>query len=69
MGEGALPSVELSHPPTLPTLDFYPDMAFETIGCHVDLFPQPLSPHLVNPPDCIMLYSPILDSTIIVHED
>ena len=35
----------------------------------MNLFPQPLSPHSVDPPDCTMLCSPILDYTLIVHED
>lgn len=69
VGEGAHPSVELSHPPTPLALEFYVDLACKTFGCHVDLFPQPLSPRSVDPPDYIVLCSPVLESTLVVHED
>jgi len=62
-------SVELSHPPTPPALDLYLYLADKAIGCHVDLFPQPLSPHFVYPLDCTVLCSPVPDSTLVVHED
>ena len=52
-------SAELSHSPTPPTLDIYADLACKPIVCHVDLFPQPLSPRSIDPLDCTVLCSPI----------
>lgn len=61
--------VELSHPPTPPTLDIYTDLDLKPIGCHVNIFSQPLSSRSVDPLDCTVLCSPVLNSTFIVHED
>lgn len=60
--------VELSHLPTPPALNICIDLSCE-IGCHVDLFPQPPSSLSVDPMDCTVLFSPIPDSTLVVHED
>jgi len=69
VGEYAHTFVELSHPPTPPALDICTDLACEPAGCHMDSFPQPPSPHSVDPPDFIVLCSYILDSTLVVNED
>lgn len=69
MGEGAHTCVESSCPPTPPALDLCIYLACDTIGCHVELFPQTLPPRFVDTPDCIVLCSPISDSTLVVHED
>lgn len=69
MGEGARTSIKLSHPPTPPALNVCVDLACKPIGCHVDSFPQPPSPHSIDLPDCSVLCSLILGSTSCVHED
>lgn len=69
MGEGASPSVELSHHPIPHALDLCANLACKAVGCHMDLFPQPLSLRFVDPLDCTMLCCPIPDSTLIVHGD
>jgi hypothetical protein len=51
VGDHAHTSIEMSHPPTPPTLDIYADLDRKPVGCHMDLFPQPLSPHSVDPLD------------------
>lgn len=56
-GEHEHTFVQLSHPPTLPALDIYEDLACKPIGFHVDLLPQPLSPCSVDPIDCIVVCS------------
>ena len=61
--------IELSHPPTSPTLDFCMHLADKSIGCHMDFFPQPSPLHFVDPMDCTMLCSPVSNSTLVVHED
>lgn len=63
------PSVEFSHPLTPPTLDICTDLARKLVGCHVKLFSQHSSSNSIDPPDCIVLCSPIPDSTFIVRED
>lgn len=52
VGEGAHLSIDLSHLPTLATLDLCANLADKIVGCHVDLFPQPPSQRFVDPPDC-----------------
>jgi len=69
VGEHSHTSVELSRPPTPPALDIYTDLACEPVGCHVDLLPQPPSPHFVDPLDYTVLCFFILDSTLIVNKD
>ena len=69
MGDYAHTYVELSHPPTPPTLDSYTDLARKPIGCHMDSFPQPLSMRFVDPLDCTVSCSSILDSSPGVEED
>ena len=69
VGDYAHTSVELSHPPTPPTLDICADLACKLVGCHVDSFPQPPSPHSVDPLDCTILCSSVPDSSPIVNED
>ena len=41
-------SVELSHSPTPPTLVIYVDLACKPTSCHMESFPQPLSPHSID---------------------
>lgn len=69
VGDGTHLSIELSHPPTPPSLDLCANLADKVIGFHMDLFPQPPSPRSIDPQDCTMLCSVILDFTLIVHED
>lgn len=69
MGEHAHTSFELSHLPTPLALDICIDLACKPTGRHVDLLPQPLSPRFVDPLNCTMLCSSILDSTLVVNED
>ena len=69
MGKVVNPSIELSHPPTPPSLDIYADLDYNPISFHMNLFSQPPFSHSVDPSDCIVLCSPILDSTFVVHED
>lgn len=61
--------VELSHPPTLPALNVCAKLACKPASCDVDLFPQPPSPRFIDPLDCIVLCSFVLDSTLVVNED
>lgn len=69
MGEGAHTSIELSHPPTPPTLDICIDLACKPIGFHVVLSSQPSSSSSFDPPDCTVLCSPVSVSTLIFHKD
>lgn len=69
MVDYAYTDVELSHPPTPPSLDTCADLACNLIGCHEDSFPQPPSPCSIDPPDCTVLCSSILDSSLVVNED
>jgi len=62
-------SIELSNPLTPPTLIAYVDFAYKHFGFHVDSFPQPFSPCPVDPMDCTVLCSSIMDSTLVVNED
>jgi len=69
VGAGARTSVEMSHPSTPPAIDIYTDLACKPVGRHVDLLPQHPSPCSSYPPDCIVLCSFVLNSTLIVNED
>lgn len=69
VGEVVNPSVELSHPPTPPTLDIYKYLACKPIYFHMKLFYQPLSSRSIDPPDCTTLCSPVSEFTFVVHED
>ena len=68
MGEHAQ-YVELTHPSTPPNLDIYVYLAYKLDSFHMDSFPQPPSPCSIDPPNCIVLCSSILDSTCVVNED
>lgn len=61
--------IQLLHASTLTTLNFYIDMVGKPMGCHMHLLPQPSTPHSFDPPDCVVLCSPIPSSTPIVNED
>ena len=63
------PSVQLSPPPTPPTLDIFPDLASKPVCCHVDSSHRPSSSHSVDPSDCSILCSPILESSPVLNED
>lgn len=69
VGESTRTFVELSYPPTPLALDICENLACKLAGCHVDLSPQPPSPHSVDPPDCTILCSSVPDSTLVVIED
>lgn len=69
MGDHAHTSVELSHSPTPPSLEICANLARNIVGFHVDSFPQPLSLHSVDPLNCIVLCSSILDSSRAMNED
>jgi len=69
VGDYAHTSVELSHLLTPHALDIFADLACKPVGCHVDFFPQPLSPCSVDPPDCTVLCSSIPDSSPTVNKD
>lgn len=69
VGEGARTSVEMPHPSTPPAIDIYTDLACKPVGRHVDLLPQHPSPFSSYPPDCIVLCSFVLNSTLIVNKD
>lgn len=62
-------SVELSHHPTITTLNFYAYLVGNPMGCHMHLLPQPPSLHSTDPPDCTVLCSSIPDSTPVANED
>ena len=69
MEEHAHTSIQLSHPLTITTLNFYGDLVGKPMGCHTHLLPQPSSPCSVDPPDFTVLCFSIMDSTPIVNED
>lgn len=60
---------QLSHPPTLTTLNICVDLVGKPMGCHTHLLPQPLYPRSPDPLDCTILCSSILDYTSVVNED
>lgn len=69
MGEHAHISVELSHPPTPPSLDIRVNLACKNVLHYMDLFPQPPFLHSIDPLDCTILCSFVPDSTLVVKED
>jgi len=69
VGEHAHTSIQLSHAPTLTTLNICVDLVGKPMGRYTHLLPQPPSLHSADPLDCIVLCSSVLDSTPIVNED
>lgn len=69
VGDHAHTFVEPSHLPTPATLDIYTYFSCKPVGCHMDLFPQPPSPHSIDPPDCTVLCSSIPNSSPTMNED
>lgn len=63
------PPIELSPPPTPPTLDFCADLDCNPDGCHMVSFPKPSSAISFDRLDFGILCSFILDSTCDVHMD
>jgi len=63
------PSVEPSPHPTPPALDICIDVDCKPVGCHMNLFSQPLSSRSVHPPNLGVFYSSIPDFAYDVHED
>lgn len=68
VGEHAHKLVQLSHPPTLTTLNFCLDLVGKSMSYHMHLLPQPQSPRCVDLSDCTVLCSSILESTLVVSE-
>lgn len=69
MEEHAHMSPQLPHPPTITSLNFCTDFVVKPMDFHVPFLPQPLSSCLVDPLNCIVLCSFVLDSTPVVNED
>lgn len=69
MGEHAHTFVQMSHPPTLTTLNFYAYFIGKPMGYHMHLLPQPLSSCSVDPLYFTILCSTVSESTLIVNED
>ena len=68
-GEPANTSVELSYPHSPLALDICADLACNLACCHMDLLRQPSSLRFANPPDYIILWSFVPDSTLVVNGD
>lgn len=69
VGEHVHMFVQLSHPPTLTTLNICTYLVGKPMGCHTHLLPQPPSLRFSDPSDCTVLCSSVLDSTPIGNED
>lgn len=69
MRECSYTSVQLSHPPTVTTLNFCAYLVGKPMGCHTYLLPQLPSSHFTDPSDCIVLCSSILGPTLFTNED
>jgi len=69
VGEVLNTSVEMSRPPTPPTLNICTDLDCNPDGCHEVLSSQPPSSGSFDPLDFTVLCSPVLDSTSVFHDD
>lgn len=69
MGDHAHTFIELSHPPTPPSLETFTNFSCKPIGCHLDSFPRPPSLRSIDPLDCTVLFSSIPNSSPVVNED